>query len=93
MTMMMHRSVLIHIEFKVRLVPFSMFMPSSNWILFGFFCFMFVFVMLSCVFLAATVLPAKSDRDVMFYSQNIRDLESIDYLCINPILRIGLIHK
>ena len=40
-----------------------------------------------------TVLPAKSDSDVMFVYKVIRDLESIDHLCINPIHRIGLIHK
>ena len=34
-----------------------------------------------------TVLPAKSDSEVMFCLQ--RDLESIDHLCIS---RIGLIH-
>ena len=28
-----------------------------------------------------------------FVLKVIRDLESIDYLCINPIRRIGLIHK
>ena len=31
-----------------------------------------------------TVLPAKSDSEVMFCLQIIRDLELIDYLCINP---------
>ena len=40
-----------------------------------------------------TVLPAKSDSDVLFVYKVIRDLESIDHLCINPIRRIGLIHK
>ena len=40
-----------------------------------------------------TVLPAKSDTDVMFVYKVIRDLGSIAHLCINPILRIGLIHK
>ena len=41
-----------------------------------------------------TVLPAKSDSDVMFVYKIIRDLvESRDHLCINPIRRIGLIHK
>ena len=34
-----------------------------------------------------TVLPAKSDSDAMLC------LEWIDHLCINPIHRIGLIHK
>ena len=28
-----------------------------------------------------------------FVYKTIRDLESIDHLCINPIRRIGLIHK
>ena len=28
-----------------------------------------------------------------FVNKAIRDLESIDHLCINPIQRIGLIHK
>ena len=41
----------------------------------------------------STVLPAKSDSDVMFRYKVIRNLESIDHLCINPILRLGLIHK
>ena len=40
-----------------------------------------------------TVLPAKSSSDVMFVYKIIRDLESIVHLCINPIHRIGLIHK
>ena len=40
-----------------------------------------------------TVLPVKSDSDVMFVHDVIRDLQSIDHLCINPICRIGLIHK
>ena len=39
-----------------------------------------------------TVLPAKSDSGVML-SQSYQDVESIDHLCINPIRRIGLIHK
>ena len=33
------------------------------------------------------VLPAKIDNDFMFCYKVIRNLESIDYLCINPILR------
>ena len=41
----------------------------------------------------STVLPAKSDSDVMFVYKVARDLESIDHLCINPIHRIGIIHK
>ena len=40
-----------------------------------------------------TVLPAKSDSNFMYVYKFIRDLESIDHLCINPICRIGLIHK
>ena len=40
-----------------------------------------------------TVLPAKSDSGVMFCLQSYQDLELIDHLCINPIRRIGLIHK
>ena len=40
-----------------------------------------------------TVVPTKSDSGVMFCLQIYQDLESIDHLCINPILRIGLIHK
>ena len=41
-----------------------------------------------------TVLQAKSHSDVMFSVYKVTmDLESIDRLCINPILRIGLIHK
>ena len=41
----------------------------------------------------STVLPATSDSGVMFFYKIIRDLESIDRLCINPIHRIGIIHK
>ena len=40
-----------------------------------------------------TVLLAKSDSYVMFCLQNYQGLESTDYLCINPIRRIGLILK
>ena len=40
-----------------------------------------------------TVLPAKSDSYVMFCLHSYRDLKSIDHECINPIHRIGLIHK
>ena len=32
-------------------------------------------------------------NDFMFVYKVIRDLQSIDHLCINPIHRIGLIHK
>ena len=38
-------------------------------------------------------MPAKGDSDVMFCLQSYQGLESKDHLCINPILRIGLIHK
>ena len=38
-------------------------------------------------------MPARNDSDLMFVYKIIRDLESIDHLCINPIHRIGLIHK
>ena len=41
----------------------------------------------------ATVLPAKNDGDVMLCLPRYQGLESIDHLCINPIHRIGLIHK
>ena len=40
-----------------------------------------------------TVLPGKRDSGVMFCLEIIMDLSSIDQLCINPIHRIGLIHK
>ena len=40
----------------------------------------------------ATVLPAKTVRSCFVYKV-IRDLELIDHLRINPICRIGLIHK
>ena len=43
--------------------------------------------------ITTTILPAKSDSDVMFCLQNIRDLELMDHLCINPIRRIGLVLK
>ena len=35
----------------------------------------------------------KSESDVIYFYKVIRDSESIDHLCINPIHRIGLIHK
>ena len=38
----------------------------------------------------STVLPAKSDSGVMFLFTK---PSSIDYLCIDPIHMIGLIHK
>ena len=50
-----------------------------------------------------TVMPTKSDSDVTLCSQyqgkkitctlHLIYHESIDHLCINPILRIGLMHK
>ena len=40
-----------------------------------------------------TVLSAKSASDVMFCLQSYQGLRSIDHACINPIRRIGLIHK
>ena len=50
-----------------------------------------------------TVVPTKSDRDVIFCLQlfsktltcalHLSLRESRDNLCINPILRIGVIHK
>ena len=40
-----------------------------------------------------TVLPTKSDSDVVFIYKVIRGFELIDHLCINPICRIGLICK
>ena len=39
-----------------------------------------------------TILPAKSDSDVIFVHKIMRDFESIDHLCNNSILRIRLIH-
>ena len=35
----------------------------------------------------------RRDIDVKFVYKVIRDLESIDHLCINPTRKIGLIHK
>ena len=50
-----------------------------------------------------TIMPAKGDSDVVFvyncsgkiliYSFHLSLCESIDHSCINPFLRIGLIHK
>ena len=40
-----------------------------------------------------TVLQPRVTVMSCFVNKVIRDLESIDYLCINPIRRIGLIHK
>ena len=40
-----------------------------------------------------TVLPVKSDSESCFVYKVIRDLKLIDHLYINPIHRIGLIHK
>ena len=52
---------------------------------------------------STTVVPTKSDSGVIFCLQllcknitlytPLKLRESIDYLCINPILQIGLIHK
>ena len=52
---------------------------------------MLIFCVLSLY--TSTALSDKSDSDVMFVYKVIRDLISIDHLCINPIIRIGLIHK
>ena len=49
-------------------------------------------VSLNTILQCGTALPAKSDSDVMFVYKAIRDLESIDHVCINPIRRMGLIH-
>ena len=40
-----------------------------------------------------TVLPAKSDSDVMSIYKVNRDLELIAHLCTYPICRVGLIPK
>ena len=40
-----------------------------------------------------TVLPAKSDSDVMFCLQSYQGLLDHFVLCINPIHRLGLINK
>ena len=40
-----------------------------------------------------TVLPAKSDSESCYVYKVIMYLKSIDHLCINLILGIGLIHK
>ena len=42
--------------------------------------------------LLATVCQPRVMVTSCFVYKVIRDLESIDHLCINPILRIGLIH-
>ena len=47
----------------------------------------------SVVVRTVTVLPANSDSDVMFCISSFQELESIDHLYINPIRKIGLIHK
>ena len=54
-------------------------------------------------FSEATVMPAKSDSDVVFCLQllsktltctlHLNQCESIYHVCINAILRIGLMHK
>ena len=51
----------------------------------------------------STVLSVKSDSDVVFCLQllsekltctlHLSQCESIDHLCVNPILRIGLMHQ
>ena len=69
-------------------------------------CDLFLFLhdaVLSVIVSFSTVVSAKSDSDVMFCLQllsktltctlHLSYYESIDHLCINPILRIGLIHK
>ena len=48
-------------------------------------------------------MPAKSDSDVVFclrllsktftFTLHLSQCESIDHMCINPILRIRLMHK
>ena len=40
-----------------------------------------------------TVVPTKSDSDVILVYIVIKDLESTDHLFINPIRRVGLINK
>ena len=58
---------------------------------------------ISEAFAPSTILPAKSDSDVVFCLQllskkltctlHLSKCESMDHMCINPILQIGLIHK
>ena len=53
--------------------------------------------------LATTIVPTKSDSDAILClpllsktltcTPHLSKHESIDHLCINPILQIGLIHK
>ena len=52
-----------------------------------------IFIYLGMAGTGLTVLSAKNDSDVMFCLQSYQDYESIEHLCINPIHRIGLIHK
>ena len=40
-----------------------------------------------------TVLPGKSDSDVILVYKVVRDFESVEHLFIRPIHRTGLIHK
>ena len=50
----------------------------------------------NCIVVQTFLNIAPKSRALVHYcraSQVIRDLESIDHLYINPILRIGLIHK
>ena len=67
---------------------------------------MFEGKMVQAIEMGDTVMPAKSDSDVIFCLQLfsktltcthhlkcLSSCESIDHLCINPILQIGLIHK
>ena len=52
--------------------------------------------MTSLLLLAGRIILSCQSRVTVtscFVYKVIRDLESIDHLCINPILRIGLIHK
>ena len=44
-------------------------------------------------FAVASMLLSKSDSGVMFVYKAIRDILSIDHMCINRICRIRLIHK
>ena len=46
-----------------------------------------------CIKLLTTVVPAKSDIDVMFCLQSYQGHRLDISLCIHPIRRIGLIHN
>ena len=54
----------------------------------------FVFVLLKQILSSPVLLSCQPRVTVMshFVYKVIRDLESMDHLCINPIHRIGLIH-